>query len=311
MSAPEIPESETGRRTQGPGQSLRAAREAQQLGIDKVAAQLHLSPSMVEAIERDDFGRLPGAVFVRGYLKNYARLVGLSAEHILAAYEVHGPDEEIATPVVKTSIKDEVSSGHAGVRLVTWAITLALVALLAVWWWGYLDWPPPPAEPERVDEVPGIDQAGPQPPGFPAIEPPPEEPLAPGPVAVEPAAPAVDVEPLPEPLAEPGPAPEPEPVAEPAEAGAETEAAPPAGDDRVVFEFNAACWVDIRDASGRFKLFGEMEKGERHVAEGVPPWSVVLGNSRAVDITVGGEPFDHSRFASGNVARFKLDPGNL
>ncbi|MGD2082452.1 MAG: DUF4115 domain-containing protein [Chromatiales bacterium] len=311
-----MPEPEAGTRAQGPGTALRAAREAQQLAIDKVATQLHLSRSMVEAIERDDYARLPSAVFVRGYLKNYARLVGLSVDHILAAYEIHAPDEEISTPVVKASIKDEVSSGHAGVRLVTWAITLLLVALLAVWWWGYLDWAPPPAPSGTLDDMPGEPESdlGPELPdlgGLPSISPPPEAPLAPAPVSAGPpeAAPGpVEVEEIPEAA---GPAAVPERDASRREGGAETEAAPAAAPDQVVFAFNAACWVDIRDSSGRFKLFGEMEKGERHLAEGVPPWSVVLGNSRAVDITVGGEPFDHSRFASGNVARFKLDPGNL
>jgi cytoskeleton protein RodZ len=317
MSAAEIPEPEIGRRGQGPGASLRAAREAQKLAVEKVAEELHLSRSMVEAIERDDYDRLPGAVFVRGYLKNYARLVGLSAKQIISDYELHGPEVEISTPVVKTGINAEVSSGHAGVRLVTWAITLLLVILLAVWWWGYLDWTPPREGPASTEELGGMPAPGPDAPELPSLEP---VPVGPPP---DPALRAVPPAPFPaEPLpAAPSPAPveveelpaeaEPEASAEPAQAGAETEAAPAAEPGRVVFEFDGACWVDIRDSSGRFKLFGEMEKGARRVAEGVPPWSVVLGNSRAVTITVGGEPFDHTRFASGNVARFTLDPGDI
>ena len=128
MSGVEIPEPDIAARPRGPGASLRAAREGQQIPIDQVAEQLHLSVSMVEAMERDDYAHLPGPVFVRGYLKNYARLVGLSVDHILAAYEAQGPSDEITTPVVKTGISKEVSSGHAAVRLVTWGITLVLAS---------------------------------------------------------------------------------------------------------------------------------------------------------------------------------------
>jgi cytoskeleton protein RodZ len=44
------------------------------------------------------------------------------------------------------------------------------------------------------------------------------------------------------------------------------------------------------------------------VLGGRPPYKLVIGNSRAVTITVDGEPFDLDRYAKGNVARFTLDP---
>ena len=45
------------------------------------------------------------------------------------------------------------------------------------------------------------------------------------------------------------------------------------GTKRVVLTFNAACWVDVRDSERKFKLFGEMPKGERKCPwAGQPPY---------------------------------------
>jgi cytoskeleton protein RodZ len=76
----------------------------------------------------------------------------------------------------------------------------------------------------------------------------------------------------------------------------------------IVMTFSAPCWVDVRDSTRKFKLFGEMPKGSRRVLGGEPPYQLVIGNARAVTIEINGEPFDISRFAKGNVARFTLDP---
>jgi len=64
---------------------LKAAREAAGLSQDAVAQQLKLAPRQVRAIEEDDYARLPGRTFVRGFVRNYARLVGLDPEAVAQA----------------------------------------------------------------------------------------------------------------------------------------------------------------------------------------------------------------------------------
>jgi cytoskeleton protein RodZ len=64
----------------GPGAALQEERRRQSLSLTDVARQLKLAPRQVEALERDDFAALPGPVFVRGFLRNYARLLGLDPE---------------------------------------------------------------------------------------------------------------------------------------------------------------------------------------------------------------------------------------
>ena len=89
---------------------------------------------------------------------------------------------------------------------------------------------------------------------------------------------------------------------------ADDEAAPSAEAGKIVMTFDGPCWVDVRDSERKNKLFGEMKKGDRHVLEGKPPYSVILGNAAAVKITVGGAAFDLSTISQGNVARFTLNP---
>ncbi|HSQ06554.1 MAG TPA: helix-turn-helix transcriptional regulator, partial [Chromatiaceae bacterium] len=68
------------------GRRLRAAREAQGLGTERIATLLHLNSSLVESLEQDRYADLPGAVFIGGYIRNYARHVGLDPEPLVAAY---------------------------------------------------------------------------------------------------------------------------------------------------------------------------------------------------------------------------------
>ena len=67
------------------GARLAAARELAGMSIDDVSRQLKLAPRQVVAIERDDHASLPGRTFVRGFVRNYARLLKLDAGDVVAA----------------------------------------------------------------------------------------------------------------------------------------------------------------------------------------------------------------------------------
>ncbi|MFO1319908.1 MAG: DUF4115 domain-containing protein [Burkholderiales bacterium] len=69
------------------GQQLHEARERLGLSVADVARHLKLHPRQVEALERDAFADLPGPVFVRGFMRNYARLVGLDGEALVGLAE--------------------------------------------------------------------------------------------------------------------------------------------------------------------------------------------------------------------------------
>jgi hypothetical protein len=66
------------------GRALAAAREARGLSQADVAAQLRLHKRQIKAIEEEDLAALPEGPFVRGYVRNFARLVDLPAEPLLS-----------------------------------------------------------------------------------------------------------------------------------------------------------------------------------------------------------------------------------
>jgi len=299
-----------------PGKRLKRIRESKGLTLARAAAQLHLQERILEALENDDFDRLPGAVFIKGYYRNYARLLGVAEESILSDLEAACPNAECQNRLKSVSrhMRTEVHSGHGFVKLISWSVGLAMVVAFAVWMKGYLD--------TRVIEVISPDSSVPEPTGEVAMSSGPSELmlprfLAPEEPAEEPAAAAAEVS---EEAAteassaaaqtEAAAAAEAEAVAAevaelPAPQPAATEPAPsPVG---IVLEFSGKSWVDIRDAGG-FKLVGEMREGDRRVLGGRPPYKVVLGNFRVVTMSIDGIPYDLTPHADGNVARFTLSP---
>ncbi len=126
---------------EGPGKRLQAIREAQGLELSRVASLLHLSDDKLIALEADDYSSLPGSVFVQGYLRNYARLLGVAVEPVLEAYQSFKPASEQQADLRVTQVRHEVRSSHAVVRFFTWLIVLGLVGLVLTWWRGYLQWP--------------------------------------------------------------------------------------------------------------------------------------------------------------------------
>ena len=70
-----------------PGARLRTAREAQGLSLEQVAATLKVLPRILQALEADNYAALPEPVFVRGYLRQYAALVAVPADEVLARFD--------------------------------------------------------------------------------------------------------------------------------------------------------------------------------------------------------------------------------
>src|SRR5262245_23423539 len=68
------------------GERLRRARLDAGKTLDQVAAETKIQLWILDAIERDDFSRLPGGVFIRGYLLAVARAVGVNPSEVLTAY---------------------------------------------------------------------------------------------------------------------------------------------------------------------------------------------------------------------------------
>lgn len=115
------------------GSMLRDAREAAGLTLDMVAQQLKLAPRQVIALEEGDYGSLPGRTFVRGFVRNYARLLHIDADHVLAGLPgsdtdaLHSPVLHPTAPTIgDLPTEDKIKPGWT-----RWAIPVALVVVIA------------------------------------------------------------------------------------------------------------------------------------------------------------------------------------
>ncbi len=96
-----------------PGMMLKREREARGLTIKYFAAETKISESSLIAIENNDFDAFPAEVFVRGFLRNYARALSLSSDEVIAAYEsLKNQSVQHVKPVVE-DVRDSVREAVA------------------------------------------------------------------------------------------------------------------------------------------------------------------------------------------------------
>ena len=113
---------------------LRTERERQQLSQESIATQLNLSLKTVNLLESNEFSSLPPPTFTRGYLRAYAKLLGIDDGDLMEVYNEYAP----ADPNLGTTnhvVKDTKSS-HPAVRWATLSIVVVISTLLVFWWIG-------------------------------------------------------------------------------------------------------------------------------------------------------------------------------
>ena len=120
----------------GPGKHLQTAREEAHLTVSIVATKLHLRTEVIEMMERDDYHHAPDFVFVRGYLRAYAKLLHLSPDEVIAMFDflqlekpkrIHGLIQG-----KKQSINKERSA-----RWISFLIIVVLVVAFSFWQHGH------------------------------------------------------------------------------------------------------------------------------------------------------------------------------
>jgi len=262
------------------GQILREAREAQGITVEEVAVRLRLMHRQIEAMETDDFESLGQPVFARGFVSNYARLLGLAPEALLARME-GAPEEQ---PVISHA---EPPPQHAWLTS-PWLILLLLGVLLllavpvALYLWLNSGPDDSPASPAPVAQTPHMPTATPVS-AMPAkkLPAPPVAPVTPAP----PAAGAVL----------------------PVDAAAPAEAKTATVNSVLHLEFGDESWTEIKDASGRMLLRQLNPAGSSVDVHGQPPFDVVVGNAALARMSYNGRPIDLKPFIDVTVARFTLE----
>lgn len=134
-SANDKPKSDSRPSGIGPGERLQAARIQQGLSLEDVAGRMHLSTNILEAIEENNFDEITAPIFVKGYLRAYARIVSLDEDEMIRQYVDFYSEED--PPISSTSnMAPELSVADARIKWTTYFVIVILAALLAAWWWN-------------------------------------------------------------------------------------------------------------------------------------------------------------------------------
>jgi cytoskeleton protein RodZ len=257
-----------------PGTQLRRAREDAHLTLEDFAAQTKLAVGTLEALEADDFASLLEPVYVRGYYRKCARLLGLSEEALIAAYNARVKQTQPQTPA-RIRLSAGAAESRSGFGRVLGALIMAIiVALLAYLWFTR-------AEDSTVSEA--------------AVQ------IVPD-VAIT-TTPAISA------MAEAEqPAPTESPVATAAPtATSEPAAAAVSGEPTLNLQFRETSWVRINDAEGRALMNGLMDGGTSQTVSGTPPLTLFFGNAPGVALTFNGQRVDLSPYTQSNsTARLTL-----
>lgn len=121
--------------TTGPGSQLQAARIDRGLSIEDVANRMHLSTCIIQSIEENDFDAITAPIFVKGYLRAYARIVLLNEDEMIAQY-VEAFSDDDPTLNTTSSMAIEITADDARIKWTTFLVIFVLVVLLGIWWWN-------------------------------------------------------------------------------------------------------------------------------------------------------------------------------
>lgn len=257
------------------GGILAAAREQAGLSVEEAASSLRLSVRQVQALEADDAAQLPAPTFVRGFIRNYAKLLNLDAEALLEIYRVYAP----------ASVPGAISLHSENIPILNrdkkawqpYVLASAIVALALGGWMAYMEYTAgiksQPAVPEAAEVVAAT----------------------PEPIAVPVTLPEV----APVPVASSGVVETPPPPVAPE--------VPVAATAKLVMNFSASSWISVTDRDGK-ELFNKSQSaGSQATVEGMSPLTVVVGNAGGVQLSYNDKPVDLALHTKANVARLTLE----
>lgn len=292
------------------GARLKAERERLGMSIGDVAQRLKYAPRQIEAVETDDFKTLPGLPFVRGFVRGYAKLLGLDASALVpllerAAEQDGGPITVQLQTVSSTRARFPASQSSYASAL-PWLLAIFLVitgigGYSIYHWQAPTDLLPVPAarEPAATQQVPvPVTGANGQ---NPATAGPAESPNATA---------------LPQLIADPqagiarsGTLQAGSMAAEPTRQAiaSEAPAVPPmAGQGKLRLVFGGESWTEIREAGGKVIFSRNNLGGTEQWADGQAPFDLVVGNARNVKLFYRGAEVDLSPYIKVSVARLQL-----
>ncbi|AIB38429.1 helix-turn-helix domain-containing protein [Pseudomonas simiae] len=310
-----------------PGDTLRQARESNGWSLAEVALKLNLTTTSLGNLEAGAFDKLPGHTFARGYIRAYAKLLGIDQAILVQEFDQFtGTDSQGSNVHGLGRIEEPVRVSHTILRIVSLLLLIAVIGGGFVWWQDQAsqrtkDLTSNAMEHVEVESADGTTQIHP-------LDEPEDQAVAEGqalpeaPVATEqPAAPetapaATAAAPTPAtpaaPVAQTPAAPVQAPATPAPAAPVAPAISPPtapaliAGDGRVQITFIADCWTQVTDGNGKVLFSGLKRKGDTLDQGGKPPLTLRLGFARGAQVAYNGQPVDVAPFTTGETARLKL-----
>jgi cytoskeleton protein RodZ len=287
------------------GKRLAKAREDAGRDLRDVASELHLRVEVIEALEAGDEERLPAAAFIRGYVRSYARYVGLDDVALVA--ELPQAAEHRPVPRQRARKPYRVPSIPLG-RVLVWGIVLLLLIALVLYGAPAVErlWSGRDSQPvNNTLQLPMTDS---QTSGTGALLLPAKETGADSGATADkseddntssdkntrsdentPRSAVIPLEPVKEVVVTTGPA--------------TTEATGPA---ELTLRFTQDSWVEMTSRDRKL-VVGTQHAGTERTIRVEPPVDILLGNAPGVEMTWRGKLFDITPYQRGKVARIKLE----
>jgi cytoskeleton protein RodZ len=306
----------------GPGQILSDARKKMGLSQEDVAIKLNFRTTLVNEIENEVFDTSMPETFNRGYLRNYAKLVNVSQEDVMASYEQLNVAKTQASELQSFSKGTEKLAESNRIMWISYLILAILIGSTVVWWMQNNT-----AEGLKETAETKKESAG----NIEIQQPDLLEKTTISSMLV-PTVENTNTESIIEKTSAPNatlnqdslnitnPVMQIENVQVNEEAATQTES--PLVNDvtektelevtstNVTFTFSGDCWVNISDATGERIAWGVKKLGYVMKISGQAPFNVTLGRPELVAIDFSDEIIDMSQFNAGNIAKFTLPVSN-
>ena len=298
------------------GQLLSRAREHMGLTQEAVAERLCLKVSTVKEIEQDIHPAGVEPTFLRGYIRLYARMVGIPENDINSLLKSDVPAQAPnVSPMKSYSLGKKRKKREGWLMKLTWLIVIILIAMIGIWWWQdhnaqqkdlltmanqndlvltQQDTSSEPVSNVTVDAPLANNNSAEQ--------------AEPAPVLTDAQTTTTNTEtdgvktiPLPN-------APQTIPSVDRVQADAtQTVDMPAVTSNGLTLNFSGQCWLEIRDANNKVLFSGMKNSGDKLELDGAQPYRLNIGAPANVTVQFQGKDVDLSRFIKAKrSAKFKL-----
>jgi len=268
------------------GERMQREREMRSIALEEIAESTKISCRMLRALEEEDFDKLPGGIFNKGFVRAYAKFLGIDEEQAVLDYQAafvekqqkqatNGHNGMPATDVMATLAaaaererKPEPDHAAGFMRAAVIIVCILGIGGLA---WKYV-WPrltPASTQQQPSDAAPAqTPQKSTTPPAAQASS----EPAVTVPLKVDAATKAPETTP-----------------AESAPAATEEAATPSGGTFRLRLHARETSWIEVT-ADGSVLMRGELSPSSTRSFQAAKEMVVVLGNAKGVDLSYNGKP---------------------